>query len=90
MTAGLSGLSGRLRRQCVRRGDRGDGLPGNGDIALSNALGRYYIAAANDDIEHAPSQDLHGFTGSPSAGATHERAEAGSVEALVHANPIGR
>ena len=55
MTAGLSGLSGRLRRQCVRRGDRGDGLPGNGDIALSNALGRYYIAAANDDMEHAPS-----------------------------------
>ena len=56
----------------------------------SQADAVYYVAAANDDIEHAPSQGLHGFTCSPSAGATHERAEAGSVEALVHANPIGR
>ena len=48
--------------KCVRRGDCGDGLPGDRDIALSNALGRDYIAAANDDIEHAPSQGLHGFT----------------------------
>ena len=44
---------GRLPRQSTRRGHRRNGLPGNRDIALDNALGRDHVPAANDRIQQA-------------------------------------
>ncbi len=50
-------LAGRwLRRQRVGSGHRGDGLAGDRDVALDDALRRDHLTAANDDVEHAASR----------------------------------
>ena len=59
---------GRLGGQCARSSDRGDGLAGNGNIALNDALGRDHFAALNDDIEHPPSRGLRCITVVPPTG----------------------
>src|SRR5215471_385602 len=44
---------GRLRRQRARSGHRRDGLPGNRDVAMNNAVGCNHVATTNDRIEQS-------------------------------------
>ncbi len=47
----------RLRRKRAGSGHRGDGLAGDRDVALDDALRRDHVTATNDDVEHAASRE---------------------------------